>query len=386
MFGLIDGLFNSLTNSISNWSGVYSLSNLFNLSSWSGVFSLSIAAFLDYLIGDPVWCLHPVQVMGWLITNYQQVFQQSLPKGLAKDLGKDVQHSLERWAGILLVILLIGSCGLMAAGIIWVAIALHPVLGVIVSSVIFASCLAGRSLRDAAEMVLAPLQRGDLTEARQVLRGYVGRDTAELSAPEIYRAVLETVTENATDGVMAPLFYGLVGIICWGLPGLGLAIAYKAASTLDSMVGYLHSPYTYFGWSSAKLEDLLTWWPCRLHVLTLAVFSGRPGDVLKICRRDAPQDPSPNSGWSECIYAAILGVQVGGDNFYQGVVKSKPLLGDDRQPITEATIYQALKLTRYSFLCWLSIGCLGIVSPMLIGFLNLVSKAQSIVGAQGFAP
>jgi len=358
--GLVDGLSKNLANSLSTWPGVYSLSNLFspsNLSRVSSLSSLSIAAFLDYLIGDPVWCLHPVQVMGWFITKYQQVLQQSLPKSL----GKDVQNSLERWAGILLVILLIGSCGLIATGIIWGAIALHPVLGIIVGSVIFASCLAGRSLRDAAVVVLAPLGRGELVEARQVLQGYVGRDTGELSAEEIYRAVLETVTENATDGVMAPLFYGLLGIICWGLPGLGMAIAYKAASTLDSMVGYLRPPYIYFGWSSAKLEDLLTWWPCRLHVLTLAVFSGRPGKVLQICRRDAPQDPSPNSGWSECVYAAILGVQVGGDNFYQGVVKSKPLLGDDREPITEATIYQALQLTRYSFLCWLIIGCLGII-------------------------
>ncbi len=354
---LIDGLSNSLANSLSNWSGVDSLSNLFSLSNFSRVSSLSIAAFLDYLIGDPVWCLHPVQVMGWFITKYQQVLQQVLPKSLEKD----VQNLLERWAGILLVILLIGSCGLIAAGIIRGAIAIHPVLGVIVGSVIFASCLAGRSLRDAAAMVLAPLGRGELAEARQVLRGYVGRDTEELSAEEIYRSILETVTENATDGVMAPLFYGLLGILCWGLPGLGLAIAYKAASTLDSMVGYLRSPYTYFGWSSAKLEDILTWWPCRLHVLTLAIFSGRPREVLKICRRDAPQDPSPNSGWSECVYAAILGVQVGGDNFYQGVVKSKPLLGDDRQPITEATIYQALQLNRYAFLFWLSIGCLGII-------------------------
>ena len=324
---------------------------------------LSIAAFLDYLIGDPVWCLHPVQVMGWAIAKYTKLFWQveatwqlKSKNFLTPEKQQSYQKLLERVAGIyLLFILLLGSSSATAWGI-QIATTINLNLGLALSSFTLASCLAGKSLRDAAVEVLTPLKVGDEQTSRQVLSRYVGRDTAQLSTPDIYRAVLETVTENATDGVMAPLFYGLVGVTFWGLPGVGLAIAYKALSTLDSMIGYLTPPYTYLGWASAKLEDLLTWLPCRLHVLTLALFSGRPLEVLAICLRDAPQDPSPNSGWSEGVYAAILGVQVGGDNSYQGVIKSKPLLGDDRQPITENTIMQALNLTRYGFLLWLGIG------------------------------
>lgn len=324
---------------------------------------LSIAAFLDYLIGDPVWYLHPVQVMGWAIAKYTNLFWQleaawqlKSKKFLTLEKLQHQQKFLERLAGIYLVVMLLGGSSSLTAWGIQIVREFNLGLGLALSSITLASCLAGRGLRDAAMAVLAPLKTGDQETARQVLSRYVGRDTAQLSTPDIYRAVLETVTENATDGVMAPLFYGWLGLIFWGLPGVGLAIAYKALSTLDSMIGYLAPPYTHIGWASAKLEDMITWLPCRLHVLTLALFSVHPREVLAICRRDAPQDPSPNSGWSESVYAAILGVQVGGDNSYQGVIKSKPLLGDDRQPITEATIMQALNLTRYAFLIWLGIG------------------------------
>jgi adenosylcobinamide-phosphate synthase len=133
-----------------------------------------------------------------------------------------------------------------------------------------------------------------------------------------------------------------------------LALGYKAASTLDSMVGYKSAPYTHLGWASARLDDLLTWLPCRLTVVTIALLSGRPRHVLKLCRRDAPQDPSPNAGWSECAYAAALDVQVGGQNTYRGNVTHKPLLADPVRPITPERIQQALSLTRRIFLLWLA--------------------------------
>jgi adenosylcobinamide-phosphate synthase len=136
---------------------------------------------------------------------------------------------------------------------------------------------------------------------------------------------------------------------------VGGAIAYKAASTLDSMVGYRDAPYTYIGWASARCDDVLTWLPCRLTVLTIALLSGRPGHVLRVCRRDAPQDPSPNAGWSECAYAAALGVQVGGLNLYRGLPKPKPLLGNPDHPITPAIIRRAMALTRTTFLLWLGL-------------------------------
>jgi adenosylcobinamide-phosphate synthase len=239
-----------------------------------------------------------------------------------------------------------------------------------------ASCLAGRSLRQAAIDVLqamllsaAPLAEGEgsaiepdnLAAAREKLSLYVGRDTDKLTESDIYRAILETITENATDGVMAPLFYAIVGssIPCVG--AVPLAMAYKAASTLDSMVGYKREPYTDIGWCSAKSEDILTWLPCRLTVLTVSILSGKPLTVWRLCLRDAVTDPSPNSGWSECAYAAALGVQVGGVNYYRGELKEKPLLGEPLQPITPEIIDRALNLTRYSFILWLVLTSILIV-------------------------
>jgi len=226
-------------------------------------------------------------------------------------------------------------------------------LRVLLEIVLLASCFAGRSLRRAADDVLKPLVLGDLEQARSRLRLYVGRETDHLDESEILRAVLETVSENAVDGVTAPLFYALVGMMIPGVGPVPVAIAYKAVSTLDSMVGYRAAPYTHLGFFSAKTDDVLTWIPCRLTVLTLSLLSGHPKTVWRLCRRDADQDPSPNSGWSECAYAAALGVQLGGENIYRGVVKRKPYVGDASQPISPVIIQKALRFTRHCFILWI---------------------------------
>lgn len=303
-----------------------------------------IAALLDYIVGDPWGWPHPVQVIGWFISHGSKFLLQHCQSSLK-----------QRLAGIFLAITIILGSGFVGWLIIQIATRLNPWLGIITQSIILASCFALHSLRVAAVDVLQPLTSGNIAQARQTLSNYVGRDTDNLSEAEILRAVLETVTENATDGVMAPLFYAIVGAF---IPIIGvapLALAYKASSTLDSMIGYKEQPYTYLGWFSARLEDYLTWLPCRLTVITLAVFSGNPLYVWRICSRDGIKDPSPNSGWSECAYAAVLGVQMGGTNWYRGVAKYKPILGDGVNPITADTIRQALRLTRYAFLLWLGI-------------------------------
>ncbi len=305
---------------------------------------LLLAAGLDYIIGDPWGWPHPVRVMGWVITYFTQFALKQWNSPLNR-----------RWVGIALGVGLIITSGLAGWLIVRGARWLHPLLSIGVESILLASCFAGRSLRSAAVDVLQPLTTGQLAEARSKLSQYVGRDTEKLTEAEILRAVLETVTENATDGVTAPLFYAIVGAFLPGVGSVPLALAYKAASTLDSMVGYRVEPYTDLGWFSAKLEDVLTWLPCRLTVITLALLSGKPKEVWRLCLRDATKDPSPNSGWSECAYAAILGVQLGGTNWYQGVAKDKPLLGDPVYPITPDKIYQALQLTRYCFLIWLGV-------------------------------
>ena len=326
---------------------------------------LVASALLDFLIGDPWRWPHPVQFMGKVIAFYSRIA-----------LARVKAPWLLRLLGVGLAVLLIGGVGLLS----WLSLRLlrqHiPFIAWIVEAIVLASCFAGRSLRQAADDVLQPLgadlsdARGassnensvSLSAARERLSMYVGRDTRRLSAQEIRRAVLETASENAVDGVFAPLFFAILGApFGWAAP---LALAYKAASTLDSMVGYKEAPYTDLGWFSAKFEDALTWVPCRISVLAIALLCGRPAHVLRLCRRDAPADPSPNAGWSECAYAAALGVRLGGVNSYRGEIKVKPFLGDEERPITNCAIAQAYQLTRRSFLLGLGlgIGCLWLLS------------------------
>ncbi|MEL6552454.1 MAG: adenosylcobinamide-phosphate synthase CbiB [Cyanobacteria bacterium J06621_11] len=301
------------------------------------------AAALDFVLGDPWSWPHPVQAMGKVIELYSK-----------RVIHQDYSPIVTRGLGVVLAVLLIGGTFGTSAVLLGLLAKISIFLRWGIEGVLLASCFAGRSLRASAEDVLQPLATGDLVTARERLSMYVGRDTANLSAVDIRRAVLETVSENAIDGVLAPLFYAILGA------ALGvaapLALAYKAASTLDSMVGYKEPPYTDLGWFSARLEDVLTWLPCRLSVLTVAILSRRPAQVLRICQRDAVADPSPNAGWSECAYAAALGVQMGGRNTYRGQVKVKPLLGNATRPIDDTVIWQALRLTRWSFLLGLIVG------------------------------
>lgn len=308
---------------------------------------------LDRLIGDPWHWLHPVQVMGWVISAYSQMALNltASPRGL-------------RWLGVGLTLVMIVGSGAIAWAMIALGTWIHLLLGVAVAMIILASCLAARSLRQAAEDVLAPLLAGDIQQARQRLKNYVGRDTDTLSDEEILRAVLETVAENTVDGVTAPLFYAIVGSIVSPGGAAVAALAYKSVSTLDSMVGYKRPPYTDLGWCSARTEDVLTWLPCRLTVMAIALLSGHPRRLWGQCRREASLDPSPNSGWSEGAYAIALGVQLGGVNTYQGVVTEKPRLGKPQRPITASVVKDALALTR-RLLVWEAL--LG-VSLILAGY------------------
>lgn len=324
---------------------------------------LILAASLDRLIGDPVNWYHPVQAIGLAIAKFTNLvlIQDFASNSRVPRFSSIIMKAL----GIILGIIIIFGSGIIGYLIILLAASIHPLLAIAISSILLAACLAGRSLRDAAESVLAVLQTGNIEKARQELSRYVGRDTDHLSELEILRAILETVTENAIDAVTAPLFYALLGSFLFPYGGVALAIAYKAASTLDSMVGYREAPFTDLGWFSAKTDDVLTWLPCRLTVISLALLSKRPIYVWNLCERDAKADPSPNSGWSECVYAAILQVQLGGENRYRGLVKHKPLLGNAIEPIAIPKIYQALALTRTCFLIWLSMGGLMAIAIMI---------------------
>ncbi|MBL1210055.1 adenosylcobinamide-phosphate synthase CbiB [Geminocystis sp. GBBB08] len=300
------------------------------------------ASILDYFLGDPWGWIHPVQLMGWLINLYTNSILNNIDDKL-----------LRKIAGVILVIGLVIGSGAFTWLLIDITIKINHYFGILIQVILLASCFAGKSLRCAAEDVLHFLRKDDLPQARYRLSFYVGRDTDNLSTDEVYRAILETITENTTDGVTAPLFYALLGCFVTVIGCVPLAMSYKALSTLDSMIGYKKEPFTDIGWFSARLEDYITWLPCRLTVLTLAIISGNFRKNITECRQYAIKDPSPNSGWSEGIYAVILGIQLGGENTYKGEKKLKPLLGKPLKKIDQNTIQQALLLARSCFLLWL---------------------------------
>jgi adenosylcobinamide-phosphate synthase len=224
-----------------------------------------------------------------------------------------------------------------------------------------ASALAGRSLEQAVRDVLRALP--DLAEARTALSWIVGRDTTELSQAEIVRAAAETASENAVDGLFAPLFWMLVGAGLWsaGLssaPGpLALTWGFKAASTLDSMLGYRQGRLQWLGTAGARLDDLLVWLPCRLVALSLPLAAGAgPGGCfrgLASALRDGAPDPSPNAGVSQAAYAHAAGVQLGGLNRYGDQFKAKPLLAAGQPRPSAESVERMLALTGRLELLWL---------------------------------
>jgi adenosylcobinamide-phosphate synthase len=276
-----------------------------------------------------------------------------------------------RLGGVLITLVLVGASGL--AGWLVERLALAESsrqVGGLVLVVGLASALAGRSLAQAVEAVLAALPSepdadgAALEPARQQLSWIVGRDTAGLSRPEILRALAETASENAVDGLFAPLFWMLVGAALWQLgwwaaPGpLALAWGFKAASTLDSMLGYRRGRLRWLGWAGARLDDLLVWLPCRLVALSLPVAAGvSPGRWPTMVRRalqDGRPDPSPNAGVSQAIYAQVVGVQLGGLNRYGGQLRSKPLLAAGNPAANARAVRRMLHCS--ARLSWLWLG------------------------------
>jgi adenosylcobinamide-phosphate synthase len=328
------------------------------------------ACGLDQLLGDPRWCLHPVVVMGWWIRQLRL---------LAERWAADSPWRL-RLAGGVITAILVGGSGLAGWALERWALetwAQGPSAGprpgamqlvaMALLVIALASALAGRSLEQAVAAVLKALpgdQEKGLERARQRLAWIVGRDTSHLDGQEILRAAAETASENAVDGLFAPLFWMLVGAALWsigqsGWPGpLALAWAFKAASTLDSMLGYRRGRLRWLGTAGAKLDDLLTWLPCRLVALSLPLAAGRPGRCLGLLRQalaDGKPDPSPNAGVSQAACAQLLGIQLGGWNRYGDQLRAKPLLARGCPAPTASSVVAILELSRRLEAIWLAL-------------------------------
>jgi len=303
-----------------------------------------LACGLDRLVGDPRWCPHPVVVMGWCISRLRRLAERwagGRPGRL-------------RWAGGLITLVLVAGSAAAGWGLMAVlrlsqpGSALHGLAQVLVV-VALASALAGRSLALAVREVLGAVGSGDLPLARQRLAWIVGRDTDALNEAGVLRALAETASENAVDGLFAPLFWMLIGALL-GQP-LALAWGFKAASTLDSMLGYRTGSLRWLGTAGARLDDVLVWLPCRLVALSLG--------QLRPALRDGAPDPSPNAGVSQAAYAHAVGVQLGGSNRYGGQERCKPLLAAGCPAPDQAAVLQMLGLSRRLALLWLLVAAVG---------------------------
>jgi len=289
---------------------------------------LGLAALLDALLGDPPgWSWHPIRLMGQLIAWLEPRLRQAIPKpGLAGGV-LALGLPLAIWGG---------SFGLCTA-----AGRLNACLGLLVSASILYTCFSVRDLASHALAVARALEAQDLPAGRLAVAKMVGRDTQNLDEEGVLRAAVESVAESCCDAVVAPLFYALLG-------GAPLCLAYKAVSTLDSMVGYRNPVYERFGMLSARLDDLLNWLPARLSALLTALAAPLLGLSLRqawaAARADAQNQPSPNSGWPEAAFAGALGLRLGGLNHYQGQASPKPYLGQARQPFSTQALRQAIHL------------------------------------------
>jgi adenosylcobinamide-phosphate synthase len=296
---------------------------------------LVLCFVLDGLIGEPPWLPHPVTLIGKAIERGEVWLrpERSPPR-------EEVLLGCGLVVGVVVGTYATAEIGLRSlAAVSWV-------VGYAVTVFLGSLCLARRSLREHAEAVLAPLREGDLHRARVMLGRIVSRETAGLPERDIIRGTVESVAENSSDGVIAPLFYLALG-------GVPLALAYKAVSTLDSMIGYRTARYEYFGKAAARLDDVANLIPARLTALAVVGAAwvlqrfGRPFDchaAWAVTLRDGRKHASPNAGYPEAAFAGALGVRLGGPGRYFGAVVEKPAIGEARRPLSPEHISLSLML------------------------------------------
>lgn len=306
---------------------------------------LAVACLLDAAVGDPRWFPHPVRWMGAIVDWCDRRVYQLL-----------LTPAKQRMAGVLLAVVL--PVGTYAAGamLVWFGSSVDPMWGSAATVLLAWTTLAARDLIDHVVSVQRALQSVSLEEARAAVAKIVGRDTEEMDESDIVRATVETIAESTADGIVAPLFYLVLG-------GAPLALAYKAVSTLDSMIGHLDDRYRWFGWASARLDDAANFIPARITGLLLVLSAGivsrswpATRQAWRILLRDGSHHPSPNSGRPEAAMAGALGVQLGGINRYDGLPVERPCLGDPDQPLTRAHIGMALTLMFWTSLTGVLLG------------------------------
>lgn len=293
--------------------------------------SVFLGFLLDLCFGDPRWLPHPVVWMGKGISRMERFLRRHFPK----------TPKGERTAGILLAICIPLASFLISLGVLLLAYRISFWLWFVLHTFWAYQIPASRCLAAESRKVYRKLASSDLSGARTQLSWLVGRDTKSLSEEEVTKACVETVAENTSDGVTAPLFYLLIG-------GVPLGFLYKAVNTLDSMVGYRNETYQYFGTASAKLDDALNWLPSRICAVLMicAAWLLRldARNAWRVFRRDRSKHLSPNSAQTESVAAGALGIQLGGTHLYFGKPVEKPTIGDARRPAEPEDILTANRL------------------------------------------
>ncbi len=293
--------------------------------------SFALAYALDWLIGDPAWLPHPVRWVGRMIKGGEVLVRRFALTTSSEFLG-----------GMLLTVIVVATFGFGTWILLrWLGV-WNPMLAFGVSVYLAASTLATRSLLDEARAVRRFLANSDLPSARQQVARIVGRDTRELDEPEVTRAVIETLAESASDGIVAPMFYLAIG-------GVPAALAYKAINTLDSMIGHRDKHYEYFGKCAARLDDVASFIPARVTALLFVCSAWTLHldwlGAWRIMWRDGAKHKSPNAGRPEAAMAGALGVRIGGTNFYDGERHDGQYLGDMHTPLDDQALRNALRLT-----------------------------------------
>ncbi len=308
---------------------------------------------LDEIFGDPAVSWHPICLIGRLISGLEKVLRRLFPKTESGELAA---------GGVLALLVVVISAGIPAA-LLLAAYRADFRLGVAAESVLCFFVLAVRTLRKESANVAGALEQEGLEAGRRAVARIVGRDTQALSKSGVIRAAVETVAENFSDGVFAPLLYMMLG-------GGVLGLAYKSINTMDSMVGYKNDRYLYFGRIAAKLDDAANYIPSRLAALFLILGAALCGldakHAWKIWRRDRRKHASPNSAQTEAAAAGALHVQLAGDAWYFGKLHKKPLIGDDLRPVETADIARINRVMTVS----------SVLSLIVLGLLKLALLAS----------
>lgn len=295
------------------------------------LFALLIGFVIDLILGDPHSIPHPVVLIGKLISYTEKLVRRLFPK----------TEKGEKIAGGVLWVIVVTLSTAVPIGILVLCNMISPFLRLIVESIMCWQILATKSLRDESMKVYNALETGDIEKSRYAVSMIVGRDTTELDDAAVTRATVETVAENTSDGIVAPLLYLAIG-------GAPLGFFYKAVNTMDSMLGYVEMPYKNIGLVPAKMDDVMNFIPSRISAFMMLLAGWMLGlDVKngwKIFKRDRFNHASPNSAQTESVCAGLLGLRLAGDAVYHGVLHKKKYIGDPVRDIEHRDIRRACRL------------------------------------------